>query len=244
MFDHASYDEKGYAILPDLYDAEAVAALCTQLSELAAEGESSRVGLEYERSSAERGELQIRKYHDTIAAGGPLAAWMLRPPVPAILEACLGEGPRLLQSMALVKPPHIGIAKDWHRDTPYFQKTIDQVRPCVGLWLALDEATTDNGCMQVLPGSHRWGELRHVQGPTGWMLDPDLVREHGVAAEALPMTAGSLLVFDGDLLHYTAPNRSSHRRRALQNHAVPGSVRWIGGETRHPPLPLIETVSA
>ncbi len=76
---------------------------------------------------------------------------MIRAPrLIAILDQLIGPGARMIQDMALMKPPHRGAEKPWHQDNAYFDWTpLDGV---LGVWIALDPATVENGCMQIAPG--------------------------------------------------------------------------------------------
>lgn len=140
------------------------------------------------------------------------------PRIRRLLDALLGPGARLLQAMALSKPPGIGSAKDWHQDTPYFPLT--RVDRCLGFWIALDDATHENGCMQFVGGSQRQGMVPHVQGPSGWRLDDAAATRCAAVAESVPVPAGTAIVFDANCIHFTAANRSRMRRRAVQYHYV------------------------
>jgi phytanoyl-CoA hydroxylase len=72
-----------------------------------------------------------------------------------ILTRLLGEPPQMIQDMALLKPPHIGREKPWHQDMAYFRWGPPE--KIIGVWIALDPATAENGCMHVVPGTHREG---------------------------------------------------------------------------------------
>ena len=76
------------------------------------------------------------------------------PSLTRVLSRLLGGQPRLYQDMALIKPPG-GREKPWHQDRAYFNLT--QATPIVGIWIALDEATPENGCMQVIEGGSSTG---------------------------------------------------------------------------------------
>lgn len=178
-------------------------------------------------------ELGVRKFFQ-FAQGDQFFWDLLRDQrILGAVTAVLGNGPQLLQSLALVKPPEIGIPKAWHQDTPYFP--ITPTTETVGIWIALDRATLENGCMQVVPGSQRQGIIPHVQGTTGWMLDEAASARAQAAAVALPMEAGSALLFDANLLHFTDANRSQHRRRAVQFHFSSANTR-ASGSLRLEPL--------
>ncbi len=129
-----------------------------------------------------------------------------------ILRDLLGDNPLLFQSMALVKPPG-GCEKPWHQDNAYFStQSPDAV---VGTWIALDEATVENGCMHFLPGGHHRGPMRHHHAS-----DCEIVPGRLNPAEAIPvpLPAGGMVFFHGSIPHQTPPNASDRRRRALQFH--------------------------
>lgn len=96
-----------------------------------------------------------------------------------------------------------------------------------GLEPDLDDATPENGCMHVIPGGHLHGGVKHHHG-TDCEIAPDLL-ETG-RAEAVPIPAGGALFFYGMLPHETPPNRSPHRRRALQFHFRGAGTRIIDEE--------------
>ncbi|HNS85936.1 MAG TPA: phytanoyl-CoA dioxygenase family protein, partial [Parvularculaceae bacterium] len=66
--------------------------------------------------------------------------------------------PLLLQSMVIMKPPGIGGEVTCHQDSTFLYT---EPESCIGFWLAIDEASLDNGCMEFIPGEHR-GPLRRV----------------------------------------------------------------------------------
>ena len=126
-------------------------------------------------------------------------------------------GVKCMQSMLFVKPPGLP-GQAWHQDERFIP-TRD--RSLVGAWMAVDDATVDNGCLWVLPGSHRNGYL----WPTGPHERPDefdLADEsHGFDEEAavpVEVERGSVVFFNGYLLHRSFRNRSDRYRRALVNH--------------------------
>jgi len=69
--------------------------------------------------------------------------------------------------------------------------------------------------------SHRWDDLPHVQGPTGWMLEPGLQGRYRDQAVSICLPPGGALLFSADTLHFTAANSSDQSRRAVQYHYIP-----------------------
>jgi len=106
----------------------------------------------------------------------------------------------------------------WHQDSFYFP--FEPARPVVGVWLAVTEATLDNGCLHVLPGSQTEPVHRHVPdhrpGANYGYFEID---DHDMgAAEPVLMDPGDLLVFDSHLMHCSTDNKSNGIRAAMVYH--------------------------
>lgn len=159
-------------------------------------------------------ELKVRKlmwYYDQDPHLEFLATAQRR--IHAILEALVGPQPILFQDMALIKPPFIGSEKPWHQDDAYFSVTpLDAV---IGVWIALDGASCENGCMHVVPGGHRMGPLRHHHASDCEIVDG---RIDPSKVEPVELAPGGAMFFHGLIPHQTPPNSSPDRRRALQFH--------------------------
>jgi phytanoyl-CoA hydroxylase len=132
--------------------------------------------------------------------------------VARLLNTAATATPILFQDQALLKPPRLGREKPWHQDKAYFN--LDKHEPVVGVWVALDEATPENGCMHLMPELGR-EPIVHFQR-RDWQVCDTLVQ--GKPCIAAPLKPGGLLFFDGLLVHGTPHNNSSQRRRALQFH--------------------------
>lgn len=138
-----------------------------------------------------------------------------------ILARLLGEPCRLIQDMALLKPPHIGTEKPWHQDAAYFGWGPPE--KIIGVWIALDPATAENGCMHVLPGTHREGPMPHMHDRDCQIADDRVQVERDMI---VPLAPGGALFFSSLVHHGTPPNNSPNRRWAIQFHyAAESSVR-------------------
>ena len=157
-------------------------------------------------------ELKVRKFHHVTQATPALRALAFEhPKIGGILAALIGQNPILAQDMALVKPPG-GAAKPWHQDDAYFK--IAPLDAVCGVWIALDDAGVENGCMHVWAGQHH-GALRHYHGSDCEIMPDRLANAREIA---VPLPPGGALFFSGLLPHHTPPNGSPERRRALQFH--------------------------
>lgn len=173
-------------------------------------------GQEIERATPAERELRIRKYMDFTEDSEALQRPAMSRRLHAILDQLLGQGRVLFQEMALVKPPRIGSAKPWHQDASYFRVTDPGL--IAGVWIALDESLKTNGCMELVPGSHLLGGKPHVH-ENDFNLCRILPGRVDVAARIpVEMQPGDALIFHALLHHFTAPNKSELRRRALQFH--------------------------
>lgn len=130
----------------------------------------------------------------------------------------MGGPARLFQDMALVKPP-LGREKPWHQDHAYFNFPL--ATPIVGVWIPLHSVDPTNGCMHVLPGSHRRGPQLHFMRRDWQICDTDIA---GQPQHFLPMNPGDLLLFDAKLAHGTPTNVTQEIRWAVQFHYVPAGA--------------------
>ena len=140
----------------------------------------------------------------------------------AVLCRIMGEPAALSQDQAMLKPPRIGREKPWHQDMAYFDYPTETT--IVGAWIALDEATPENGCMMVIPGSHHEGPMPHWTRRDWQICDTD-VRVGEIVA--VPLPPGGCLLFHCLLHHGSPPTRSDRRRWALQFHFCPASVNRL-----------------
>lgn len=158
---------------------------------------------------------------------------LAHPAMVEVLKVVIGPNVKCMQSMLFIK----GAGKPgqaWHQDEIYIP-TRD--RSLTGGWIALDDATVENGCLWVIPGSHRRGVLYNQE----WHGDPrfdcalEARRFPHSNDEAVPVEvrAGSIVFFNGYLLHRSLPNRAkTGYRRSLVNHYMSAEsfLPWYGNE--------------
>lgn len=144
-----------------------------------------------------------------------------------VRELCGSDDVSMFQDMALLKPPGGGREKPWHQDNAYFN--YEPGTPIVGVWIALDEATTDNGCMHVLPGTHVEGAVPHFKRRDWQLCDTNIDHARDTA---VPLPIGGALFFHGLLHHGTPANLTNTRRRAVQLHYLPTSTPKVADERR------------
>lgn len=232
--DVARFHQQGYLVVHNAFSLAEVETMKRALLDLLAGYNPDFDGVQYEQQASDLDNLTpddlqdaVRKFWRFVEYDERLKRMAQHPALLSVLGRFMGDTPELFQDMALFKPPVIGREKPWHQDCAYFNLPLETI--VVGAWIALDEATTENGCMQIIPGSHREGPVIHFRRRDWQICDTDVVTDRVVA---VPLPPGGCLLFHGLLHHGTPANRSNQRRRAVQFHYKPASVNWGSEEER------------
>ncbi len=148
--------------------------------------------------------------------------------------------PLLMQSMYIFKQPRIGGEVVCHTDHTYLWTDPPSV---TGFWFAIDDATTENGCMWALPGGHRLpvrarSKLNAARTASVLeVLDPVPYPADGLVP--LEAARGTLILLHGALPHLSGPNRSDKPRHAYTLHAIDGAAEYRADNwLQRPTLPL------
>jgi len=229
------FHEQGYLVVQQAFEPAVIKAANQAITYLIDNRWENTEGLvQFEGSADEVQNLTPRKRRLAVRKLMSFGIWDDRlktttehPGIVAALRRLLGEAPVLFQEMALLKPPHIGREKPWHQDCAYFDLPLET--PVVAIWIALEEATPQNGCLHLIPGSHRSGPMPHFKRRDWQICDADVAVNRGVM---VPLKPGGCLFWHGLLHHGSPPNHSSLSRRALQYHYKPASAGEISREER------------
>jgi len=143
-----------------------------------------------------------------------------------LIRPLLGEDLLHFYSRYFQKPPHTDASIPLHQDGGNDYSL--EPNEFVTLWIALDDASLANGCMWVMPGTHR-GQLLPVEPlpPNYWRISQVAVGSEVLAAATVPLevNAGAVVLMHPKLVHGSGPNRSDTWRRAL-------AIRYINVTTR------------
>jgi ectoine hydroxylase-related dioxygenase (phytanoyl-CoA dioxygenase family) len=173
-------------------------------------------------ADAERRVSKIFKLH----RDGPFREFIESPAILDIGRSLLGPRIDCFLSQFIFKNP-AAWGQPWHQDSFYFP--FDRA-PQVGLWLAVTEATLENGCLWVLPGSHREPIHEHVpdRRPNANVGYVEIVDHDFRGERAVTMAPGDLLVFHSHLMHCSKDNRSDGLRAAMVYHLAEHGTRDVG----------------
>lgn len=236
----ALFHRQGYLAGPRLLTDEQVDVLRDELQELTQPTPAQREKF-YEFHSNESANPSQVLFH-------ALGAWRITPgfhdilwnPAFTVRAAQLLAGPvRFWHDQLFCKPAKHGGVVAWHQDYSYWTRT--QPMAHLTCWIALDDSTRENGCLQYIPGSHRW-ELLPVTGLAGDMDAIRTVLSQQQLAEfqpvAIELARGQCAFHHPLLVHGSFENRTEGPRRATVINVVRDGVRSVSDQ------PLLEGVPA
>jgi len=206
----AAFEADGYVIVPGWFSAE-------EIELLSRIGRADPVlnGRAVDRQDAAGGHSRISLTFDLTDDIFSVAARCAR--IVGPMEQLLGGPVHHYHHKMMMKEPHGGGAWEWHQDYGYWYNGGFLYPNMASCMIAVDRATRQNGCLQVLRGSHLLGRLNH--GPVGDQTgaDPDRV---SAAAERLELvhaelSPGDALFFHSNTLHKSDTNRSDQPRWCL-----------------------------
>ncbi|MEO0411037.1 MAG: phytanoyl-CoA dioxygenase family protein [Pseudomonadota bacterium] len=153
----------------------------------------------------------------------------LSPAIATIMHDLIGPAVRLYWDQAVYKKPGEHAEFPFHQDNGY---TFVEPQAYVTLWLALVDATEDNGCPWVIPGLHRHGTLAHKNQPYG--LEIAGIEAYRKDAVCVPARAGDAVIFSSLTPHRTGPNVTDHVRKALILQYIPDGAVGVDGALGDP----------
>lgn len=218
-----SFDQLGYFVAEAVFDAEELARLDAAIEP----------GAELVRGLLEQlpgGRLSVAGLDtqtvapNMVASSEVLAATCAHPQLLDICADLVGPDVRLYWEQAVYKQPHSAAPVLWHQDNGY---TYVEPQAYLTCWIAITDATLDNGCISVMPGVHRDGTLEHRSTDIGEECWGDWDTAVDVA-----VSAGDVVVFSSLTPHATRRNRTDEVRKAYIVQYVPdGAVALEGDPT-------------
>jgi ectoine hydroxylase-related dioxygenase (phytanoyl-CoA dioxygenase family) len=226
-----SWEEKGYVIVRGLFSPEEIEAYREHYMDLNQQGANASKTLaepkvndpllKYPRL------MQMHRY-DKMSLD-----WLIDRRIRDAMVDLLGKEPYAVQTMFYFKPAGAR-GQALHQDNYYLRV---QPGTCIAAWMAVDPCDVENGCLQVVPGSHRWDLLCTVKADTEESFtDVTVPVPEGTPVEPAVMAPGDVLFFNGSVVHGSLPNRSKDRfRRALIGHYIEGDAEKVAS-WYHPAL--------
>lgn len=212
------FHEKGYLIVEDVFSSgeiERIRACIKADPKLAADAKTNK---NYEGDGVGTFLVYRENLTDDI-----YSAYVQSNRIVGPLQQLFEDDIKYYYHLTMLKNPNTG-GWQWHQDYGYHYKEFFYPK-FISVMVALDPATKENGCLRVVEGSNQLGRLDHQQSGSQLITDP---RRAAIALEQMgevhcEMKAGSILFFDGNILHASAPNTSEQSRWSFVISYVPAS---------------------
>jgi hypothetical protein len=206
----AQYKSDGYVLMKGMLDAKE-----TELLRRAAKEDKALDDHSYGKADGEGGVVRLALWNHP---GDGIYGMIARSRV--MVDSCekvLGGEVYHYHSKMILKEPRIGGAWTWHQDYGYWYQNGVVFPWLTSVFVAVDKATTENGCLQVLKGSHHCGRIEHILTGDQAGADKDRVAEIEKFCPLVhvEMDPGDALFFDANLLHRSDQNRSENPRWAM-----------------------------
>jgi len=212
-----AYDEQGFFVMKDAIDPDTLGSIRAETD--AFEERTT----DFLRTRPE-GKFAISQadaitFSPHLSARSPrLAAFCASAVFQDVCHDLIGPDVRLYWDQAVYKKPEPAREFPWHQDNGYTYIEPQRYLTC---WVALNDATIENGCPWVVPGLHRYGTLAHWPTELGYQCLKD-----APDAVPAPVPAGGMVVFSSLTPHRTGPNRTDGVRKAyIVQFAPDGAVR-------------------
>ncbi len=216
------YREHGYVVIEDGLSADELAMLHDETLAICRGGRGEIHGYtpppdDVDTDAVLRSVLCIHHPHRT---SDVFTRFLAQQTIVDVLTRAIGPNLKCMQSMLFIKPSGKP-GQAWHQDEDFIP-TRD--RSLAGAWMALDDATTENGCLWIIPGSHRhgvlWPQYPHDDKRFDCTMESFQFPYTDDDAVPVEVPAGAIVFFNGYTLHRSLPNQgpAGRYRRALVNH--------------------------
>lgn len=227
------FQTNGYWLSPKLFSDEELANLRTHhASVVVGNYETQRPPLS--RNPEVGGEAQLVQVNNAYWTDGTIGRLVLDERLGAIAAHLLEvSGVRLWHDQLLYKLPQSGDQGNigWHQDQGSWL-SMDTDR-AITAWVAFDDVDEKNGCMEVVPGSHKWGLLgeQHFRFKDLEDQEKRIIEKSGKAFETAPciLPAGCVSFHHSHTIHGSRANRSDRPRVSIAIHMMPDGTRFIAG---------------
>jgi ectoine hydroxylase-related dioxygenase (phytanoyl-CoA dioxygenase family) len=229
----ALYRQFGHLTVPGVFGAAAIDAVVDDIQRW---GEAQLAGMPPAQRAwyvdgGVTARTVLRKLDNPHHHREAVRALAFHPPLVVAVEALIGPGVSVYFSQVFFKPPEGGGPKPAHQDNFYFGPNDEE--GVVTAWIALDDATLENGCLYYGDGSNLGPVYPHFAPPGepfNLQLPAELLARQPMSPA--PVRRGGVSFHHGNTFHQSGPNVSSHWRRAVALHFVNHGTRF-----EHPALP-------
>ena len=220
------FDEKGYLVVEEAFDAGLMSEICSLIDPYEEKVTEVLRGFEDGKVFISRAEEITFSTH-LVTKSEKLKEFSKHKVFSSLCLDLIGKNVRLYWDQAVYKKPGTKDEFPWHQDNGY---TFIEPQAYLTCWLALSDTDESNGCPWVMPGLHKLGTLKHETTELGFKILLDAKE-----SVPLPLKSGSIAVFSSLTPHRTGPNASKGVRKSyILQYAPEGAQRKISGSLSEP----------
>jgi ectoine hydroxylase-related dioxygenase (phytanoyl-CoA dioxygenase family) len=213
----AYYEDQGYLVFPELLTAEELAALRQALAEVLVEAQGLEATNEkFSITRTESGGWSPRRIFNPTAQHQAFYDLVFHPKILDAVENLIGPNIQLHHAKINLKPPSNREARfEWHQDYPFFPHTNFDL---LAVMVYFDDSTEENGCIRIIPGSHKGGPRNHLfakDGAFSSQLEDKSVVEDPASWLRVPVPAGGIELHHCNMLHSSTANLGTQPRTAM-----------------------------
>jgi phytanoyl-CoA hydroxylase len=211
------YEDQGYLVFPHLLSDEELATLRQALAEVLREAEGlTQTNDKFSVTQADDGSWGVRRIFNPTAHHPAFQDLVFNPKILDVVENLIGPDIQLHHTKLNLKPPSNREARfEWHQDYPFFPHTNFDL---LAVMIYLDDSTEENGCLTIIPGSHRLGPRNHLfakDGAFSSQLEDKRVLDDSAGWLKVPVPAGGMELHHCNMLHSSTANRGTRPRSAM-----------------------------
>ena len=181
--------------------------------------------------------LAVRKLSNVAVYDDTMWSYVTNPKIVDVIADLLDtDDIKLYGDQLFMKAPKTGTAKGWHQDSASWRDIFPM--DLVSAWTAIDDASSENGCLNFAPGTHRWGMI------SGARAEPFVkdIESGGWPVVPAPLGAGGVSFHHSLLLHQSNANLSGKRRRGYSTHYMRATSMKDESVTDAPKMPPFKQV--
>jgi phytanoyl-CoA hydroxylase len=213
----AYYEDQGYLVFPSLLSSEELAQLRAALAEVLREADGvTETTDKFSVTPTDDGGFSVRRIFNPTVHHQAFYDLVFNPKILDVVENLIGPNIQLHHTKLNLKPPSNREARfEWHQDYPFFPHTNFDL---LAVMIYLDDSTEENGCLTIIPGSHKWGPRNHLFAKDGAFSSQ--LEDKGVLEDAsrwlkVPVPAGGMELHHCNMLHSSTANRGTKPRSAM-----------------------------
>jgi ectoine hydroxylase-related dioxygenase (phytanoyl-CoA dioxygenase family) len=231
------YEDRGYLVFPSMLSSEELGTLRAALADVLREADGiTATNEKFSVTQTDDGGFSVRRIFEPIVRHQAFHDLVLNSKILDVVENLIGPHIQLHHTKLNMKPPSSRQARfEWHQDYPFFPHTNFDL---LAVMIYLDESTEENGCLTIIPGSHKWGPRNHLfakDGAFASQLEDKSVLEDSSRWLKVPVPAGGMELHHCNMLHSSTANRGTRPRsamviqyRAADNVALGGNMSNAG----------------